>query len=72
MYFLGFGMIILRIVFGKIVLIFYGFFGCVSVILFFNFFLERIIIFFVYIFCVVYEWEMRRKFGGNGLCDLRD
>ena len=58
---------------GKIVLIFYGFFGCASAILFFNLFLERIITFLAYILRAVHERELRRKSGGNnGSRDSRD
>lgn len=71
-YLLGFGMTTPRTVPGKIVLIFYGFFGCASAILFFNLFLERIITFLAYILRAVHEREMRRKSGGNGSRDSRD
>ncbi|KAL8585207.1 hypothetical protein ACOMHN_013222 [Nucella lapillus] len=50
-----------RTVGGKIVLIFYGFFGCAGAILFFNLFLERIITFLAYILRAIHERGTRRK-----------
>ena len=46
---------------GKIVLIFYGFFGCAGAILFFNLFLERIITFLAYILRAIHERGQRKK-----------
>ena len=57
----GFGMTTPRTVPGKIVLIFYGFFGCAGAILFFNLFLERIITFLAYILRAIHERDLRRK-----------
>jgi len=50
---------------GKVLLIFYGFFGCAGAILFFNLFLERIITFLAYILRAIHEREMKRKLGIN-------
>ena len=50
---------------GKIMLIFYGFFGCAGAILFFNLFLERIITFLAYVLRALHEREVRRKSGNN-------
>jgi len=61
LYFSGFGMTTPRTVAGKIVLIFYGFFGCAGTILFFNLFLERIITFLAYILRSIHERELKRK-----------
>ncbi|GFO48647.1 potassium channel subfamily k member 13-like [Plakobranchus ocellatus] len=46
---------------GKVVLIFYGFFGCAGAILFFNLFLERIITFLAYILRAIHERGQRKK-----------
>lgn len=46
---------------GKIVLIFYGFFGCAGAILFFNLFLERIITFLAFILRAIHERDLKRK-----------
>ena len=46
---------------GKVVLIFYGFFGCSGAILFFNLFLERIITFLAYILRAIHERGQRKK-----------
>ncbi|KAL3873314.1 hypothetical protein ACJMK2_036448 [Sinanodonta woodiana] len=54
-----------RTVPGKILLIFYGFFGCAGAILFFNLFLERIITFLAFILRTIHEREVRRKGIGN-------
>lgn len=70
--FSGFGMTTPRTVAGKVVLIFYGFFGCASAILFFNLFLERIITFLAYILRSVHECKIRRRSGGDGSSDSRD
>lgn len=61
----GFGMTTPQTVAGKIVLIFYGFFGCAGAILFFNLFLERIITFLAFILRWLHEREMKRKGIGN-------
>lgn len=50
---------------GKVLLIFYGFFGCAGAILFFNLFLERIITFLAYILRAIHEFKMKRKMGLN-------
>lgn len=50
-----------RTVPGKIVLIFYGFFGCAGAILFFNLFLERIITFLAYILRAIHERGQRKN-----------
>ncbi|BFZ07322.1 hypothetical protein BsWGS_10361 [Bradybaena similaris] len=59
----GFGMTTPRTVPGKIVLVFYGFFGCAGAILFFNLFLERIITFLAYILRAIHERGQRSKDG---------
>ena len=64
----GFGMTTPKTMAGKIVLIFYGFFGCAGAILFFNLFLERIITFLAYILRSIHERELKRK----GLLTDRD
>ena len=61
----GFGMTTPRTIPGKIVLIFYGFFGCAGAILFFNLFLERIITFLAYILRAIHERDVKRKGGNN-------
>lgn len=61
-----------RTIAGKIVLIFYGFFGCAGAILFFNLFLERIITFLAYILRAIHERELRRKGLMDGSKDSRD
>ncbi|XP_076443039.1 potassium channel subfamily K member 13-like [Babylonia areolata] len=58
---IGFGMTTPQTTAGKIVLIFYGFFGCAGAILFFNLFLERIITFLAYILRALHERDLRRK-----------
>ncbi|ESP03097.1 hypothetical protein LOTGIDRAFT_111197 [Lottia gigantea] len=58
---IGFGMTTPRTVGGKIVLIFYGFFGCAGAILFFNLFLERIITFLAYILRAIHIRDLKRK-----------
>ena len=50
-----------RTVPGKVILIFYGFFGCAGAILFFNLFLERTITFLAFILRSIHEIELRRK-----------
>ncbi|KAK6180716.1 hypothetical protein SNE40_008716 [Patella caerulea] len=50
-----------RTIGGKVVLIFYGFFGCAGAILFFNLFLERIITFLAYILRAIHIRDMKRK-----------
>ncbi|XP_052769260.1 potassium channel subfamily K member 13-like [Mya arenaria] len=62
---IGFGMTTPRTTAGKILLIFYGFFGCAGAILFFNLFLERIITFLAYILRAIHDREIRRKLGIN-------
>ena len=57
-----------RTMYGKIVLIFYGFIGCAGAFLFFNLFLERIITFLAFILRWVHERELRRK----GMMNDRD
>ncbi|PVD26588.1 hypothetical protein C0Q70_14265 [Pomacea canaliculata] len=57
----GFGMTTPRTAPGKIVLIFYGFFGCAGAILFFNLFLERIITFLAFILRAIHERDLKRK-----------
>ena len=57
----GFGMTTPHTVAGKVVLIFYGFFGCSGAILFFNLFLERIITFLAYILRAIHERGQRKK-----------
>ena len=54
---------------GKIVLIFYGFFGCAGAILFFNLFLERIITFLAYVLRAIHERDLKRKGLINGSRD---
>jgi potassium channel subfamily K protein 13 len=62
-----------RTVGGKIVLIFYGFFGCAGAILFFNLFLERIITFLAYILRAIHERELKRKgLNNNGSRDSQE
>ncbi|OWF45696.1 potassium channel subfamily K member 12-like [Mizuhopecten yessoensis] len=68
---IGFGMTTPRTVAGKIVLIFYGFFGCAGTILFFNLFLERIITFLAYILRSIHERDLKRKGLTNGSNDSR-
>ena len=46
---------------GKVMLVFYGFFGCAGAILFFNLFLERIITFLAYILRFLHERSQRKK-----------
>ncbi|KAG8189462.1 hypothetical protein JTE90_018115 [Oedothorax gibbosus] len=46
---------------GRIVVVFYGFFGCSGAILFFNLFLERIITFLAYVLRMLHERELRKK-----------
>ena len=46
---------------GKILLIFYGLFGCAGAFLFFNLFLERIITFLAFILRTIHLRELRRK-----------
>ncbi|NP_001191517.1 tandem pore domain potassium channel [Aplysia californica] len=58
---IGFGMTTPRTPAGKVVLIFYGFFGCAGAILFFNLFLERIITFLAYILRAIHERGQRKK-----------
>lgn len=48
---------------GKVLLIFYGFFGCAGAFLFFNLFLERIITFLAHILKKLHERGLRRKEG---------
>lgn len=50
-----------RTVPGKVVLVFYGFFGCAGAILFFNLFLERIITFLAYILRAIHERGQKNK-----------
>ncbi|XP_059146252.1 potassium channel subfamily K member 12-like [Physella acuta] len=57
----SFGMTTPRTPAGKIVLVFYGFFGCAGAILFFNLFLERIITFLAYILRAIHERGLRKK-----------
>lgn len=67
----GFGMTTPRTTGGKVLLIFYGFFGCAGAILFFNLFLERIITFLAYILRAIHDREMKRKMGNNNDVDNR-
>ncbi|CAG5114992.1 unnamed protein product, partial [Candidula unifasciata] len=60
-----FGMTTPRTIPGKIVLVFYGFFGCAGAILFFNLFLERIITFLAYILKAIHERGHRSKDKAN-------
>lgn len=62
---IGFGMTTPRTTEGKVLLIFYGFFGCAGAILFFNLFLERIITFLAYILRAIHDRKLRRKLGVN-------
>ncbi|KAL4238874.1 Potassium channel subfamily K member 12 [Mactra antiquata] len=62
---IGFGMTTPRTTNGKVLLIFYGFFGCAGAILFFNLFLERIITFLAYILRAIHDRKMKRKMGMN-------
>ncbi|XP_052827748.1 potassium channel subfamily K member 13 [Octopus bimaculoides] len=58
---IGFGMTTPSTPNGKILLIFYGFFGCAGAILFFNLFLERIITFLAHILKGIHEKSQRQK-----------
>ncbi|XP_055950889.1 potassium channel subfamily K member 13-like [Argiope bruennichi] len=58
---IGFGMTTPKTLAGRIVVIFYGFFGCSGAILFFNLFLERIITFLAYILRMLHERDLRKK-----------
>ncbi|XP_071080961.1 potassium channel subfamily K member 12-like [Haliotis cracherodii] len=69
---IGFGMTTPQTVPGKVVLIFYGFFGCAGAILFFNLFLERIITFLAYILRAIHERELKRKGLMNDSRDSKD